>query len=115
MMQEYPRAIRSWALSHGALTSTQLTTMSGAQAIALGMPNCERASYGLNAHATAPAAYSPRPLRQASYCQAPATFWRASVACRPALASPERWVSASNETGPTYSSYAVSGPFLAHR
>ncbi len=44
MTQEYPLRIRAWAASSGALRSTEFTTMSGAQAIALGVRDCDRAN-----------------------------------------------------------------------
>lgn len=42
MEQQYPSSIRAWASRSGALVSTQFTVMSGAQAIALGVPSCQR-------------------------------------------------------------------------
>ena len=41
MLQEYPRQIRDWAKSHGALDSQAFTAMSGSVAIALGVPDCD--------------------------------------------------------------------------
>jgi hypothetical protein len=42
MLQQYPRGVRAWAKARGALTSFALTPMSGVEAIALGVPDCER-------------------------------------------------------------------------
>jgi len=41
LMRQYPAAIRSWVVRHNAVASTALTSMSGAQAIALGVQDCE--------------------------------------------------------------------------
>jgi hypothetical protein len=49
---EYPMRIRAWANSSGALNTTAFTTMSGAQAIALGVPDCDRGT-------TARSVYTP--------------------------------------------------------
>jgi len=54
MLQEYPYGVRAWARARGALESVAITTMSGAEAIALGVPNCEQSG-------ARQAAYSPRP------------------------------------------------------
>jgi hypothetical protein len=43
MLQEYPRNVRAWATARGALASLAMTRMSGVEAIALGVPDCERA------------------------------------------------------------------------
>jgi hypothetical protein len=43
MLQQYPRGVRAWATARGALASVALTRMSGVEAIALGIPDCERA------------------------------------------------------------------------
>jgi hypothetical protein len=43
MLQQYPRGVRAWATARGALTSLAMTRMSGVEAIALGVPDCERA------------------------------------------------------------------------
>ncbi len=42
MMEKYPSRVRSWAASSGALSSSQFTVLSGAQAIALGVRACGR-------------------------------------------------------------------------
>jgi len=54
MLQQYPAGIRAWARARGALESTALTTMSGAEAISLGARSCNRP-------AVQQASYSPRP------------------------------------------------------
>jgi hypothetical protein len=56
MMQRYPARVRQWALAVGALNSTSFTAMSGAQAIALGVVNCDRATSGARSDLAAPAA-----------------------------------------------------------
>lgn len=40
LMSVYPRAVRNWVRSHGALNSLAMTEMSGRQAIALGVRAC---------------------------------------------------------------------------
>jgi hypothetical protein len=40
MLSEYPRSIQAWVKQRGALESTGITRMNGAQAIALGVPEC---------------------------------------------------------------------------
>ncbi len=40
MLHEYPAGVRAWARSRHALESQGLTAMSGAEAIALGVPDC---------------------------------------------------------------------------
>ena len=42
MMLQNPAGIRAWARARGALESTALTTMSGAEAISLGVRSCDR-------------------------------------------------------------------------
>ena len=42
MLQEYPRGVRAWAKARNALASVAMTRMSGVEAIALGVPDCER-------------------------------------------------------------------------
>ena len=42
MLQEYPRRVRAWAKSRGALDSESFTAMTGAEAISLGVPDCDR-------------------------------------------------------------------------
>jgi hypothetical protein len=42
MSQEYPSGVRAWAKARGALASVAMTRMSGLEAIALGVPDCER-------------------------------------------------------------------------
>ena len=83
MMQEYPRAIRAWATSRGALHSTQFTTMSGAQAIALGMPNCERGQPDYAAQQPASLAFSPRATERAPACysERQEAAWRVAAIC----------------------------------
>ena len=49
MMQEYPHGIRAWASASGALATKTFTTMSGARAIALGVPDCNRDNAALSA------------------------------------------------------------------
>jgi hypothetical protein len=44
MSQEYPSGVRAWAKARGALASVAMTRMSGVEAIALGVPDCERLS-----------------------------------------------------------------------
>jgi len=44
MLQQYPRGVRAWATARGALASVAMTRMSGVEAIALGVPDCEPAS-----------------------------------------------------------------------
>ena len=41
MLHEYPRRIRAWAKRRGALDSQDFMAMSGAEAIALGVANCD--------------------------------------------------------------------------
>jgi len=41
MLREYPRRIRAWAKSRRALDSQNFTAMSGAEAIGLGVPDCD--------------------------------------------------------------------------
>jgi hypothetical protein len=48
MMSEYPTRVRTWAVKSGALTSNQITMMSGAEAIMLGVANCDGASGSSN-------------------------------------------------------------------
>jgi len=83
MMQEYPHAIRAWASHSGALLSTRFSTMSGAQAIALGVSNCD------HDQPSAPA-FSPRisaPVA-ACYAEAQEDLGRSSQVCtRPQSAS----------------------------
>ncbi len=67
LLRQYPERIRNWALSSGALTSLQFTTMSGAQAIAFGVPSCER-TYAR------PVNYTPRPA-PASICTGLISIW----------------------------------------
>jgi hypothetical protein len=43
MLQQYPCGLRAWAMARGALASVAMTRMSGVEAIALGVPDCERA------------------------------------------------------------------------
>lgn len=50
MLAEYPRRIRAWALGSGALTSIRFVTMSGAQAIALGIAGCDATNTGHDRH-----------------------------------------------------------------
>lgn len=54
MLQQYPSSVRAWARARGALESTALTAMSGAEAISLGVRSCDRP-------AVQQANYSPRP------------------------------------------------------
>ena len=42
MLQQYPRGVRAWAAARGALATVVMTRMSGAEAIALGVPDCAR-------------------------------------------------------------------------
>ena len=42
MLQEYPRGVRAWAKARGALAGVATTSMRGIEAIALGVPDCER-------------------------------------------------------------------------
>jgi hypothetical protein len=59
MLQQYPAGVRAWARASGALESTALTRMSGAEAISLGVRSCNRP-------AVQQANYSPvRPARTA--------------------------------------------------
>jgi hypothetical protein len=44
MLHEYPSRIRAWAQRRGALESQDFTAMSGAEAIALGVANCDARS-----------------------------------------------------------------------
>jgi len=44
MLQEYPLGIRSWVERSGALRSSTLTPMNGAEAIALGVQDCTKKS-----------------------------------------------------------------------
>jgi hypothetical protein len=46
MMRQYPAGIRAWAARAGALASNDFTTLSGAQAIALGIADCDRRNAG---------------------------------------------------------------------
>jgi hypothetical protein len=43
MLRQYPARIRHWVMSHGAVASSNFTTMSGATAIALGVRDCAQA------------------------------------------------------------------------
>jgi hypothetical protein len=47
MLRQYPAGIRAWASRAGALASSEFTTMSGAEAIALGVADCERGNAGV--------------------------------------------------------------------
>ena len=68
MLQQYPAGIRAWARARGALESTTLTTMSGAEAISLGVRSCDRP-------AVQEANYSPaRPALTASTTAVRACF-----------------------------------------
>ena len=68
MLQQYPAGVRAWARARGALESTALTTMSGAQAISLGVRSCNRP-------AVQQANYSPaRPARTVSTTVVKACF-----------------------------------------
>jgi hypothetical protein len=44
MMQQYPGRIRAWVASSRALKSLEFKTMSGAQAISLGVRDCDRSA-----------------------------------------------------------------------
>jgi hypothetical protein len=59
MLQEYPYRVRAWARARGALNTTEFTTMSGVEAIALGVPSCDQSNL-------LQAAYSPRPAPQSA-------------------------------------------------
>lgn len=64
MMQQYPAGVRAWARARGALESTALTTMSGAEAITLGVRSCDRPA-----------------VQQANYSARPAPSTAAAKAC----------------------------------
>ena len=54
MLQEYPRGVRAWAKARGALDTTAITAMSGVEAIALGVADCERPAAGRAALSSRP-------------------------------------------------------------
>ena len=109
MMQEYPNAIRAWAKNSGALVSTRFSTMSGAEAIALGVSNCDRDHANVSA-------FSPRisTTPAACYGEAQQVHWRTAQVCtRPQTSS----YTATATTNVSYRSNisSVSFIFLSHR
>ena len=92
MWEKYPAGVRSWAANSGALSSAQFTTLSGAQAIALGVRACARAQsdYASPDASTAQAARVCHRESASASVQPRVCFRRRSSAAWPAGGAGER-------------------------
>ncbi len=81
MESEYPWRVRSWASRTGALFSTRFTVMSGAEAIALGVPNCDRSEPSFTTRETTPFVSTPVAGGPACYASQSVAQWHEARAC----------------------------------